>query len=183
MSQNNEPTCGTDCNSILPSAHYDFCKPTLAFGEVEMIYLAAGNAQCFTDWGLPTEWLARISDTLTGIDNIRRFAVIGDQPEGANDEIMISLGRKVYTPKTFTLNLEIEDVDTLNYDFMRYLECNETVKLWYKAGNYLFGGNCGLDVQIKANYRIERGRKTLHKITIVPTWENDFSPERVTSPI
>jgi len=183
MSTNTSPTCGTDCNSLLPSDHYDFCKPTLQFGEIEMVYLAAGNAECFSDWTLPTEWLARISDAAVGVDYIRRFAVIGDMPAGSNDEIMISLGRKVYTPKTFNLNLDIEDVDDLNYTFMRYLECNETVKCWFKAGNVLFGGNCGLDVNINANYTIERGRKTLHKITLAVTWEEDFSPQRCTSPI
>ena len=183
MSANLTPTCPTNCNSLLPSDHYDFCKPTLNFGEIEMIYLAPGNAECFTDWALPTEWLARISDTAVGINYIRRFAVIGDQPAASNEEIPISLGRKVFTPKTFTLNLDIDDTDDLNYAFFRTLECNEVVKLWYKAGNELFGGNCGLDVSINANYTIERGRKTLHKIIFTVTWEDDFSPERVTSPI
>lgn len=183
MSTNIDPTCGTGCSSVLPSDHYDFCKPKLVFGEIEMLYLAAGAAECFTDWTLPTEWLARISDNSVDINSIRRFACIGDMPAASNDEMLISLGRKVYTPKTFTLNLDIEDVDDLNYSFMRYLECNETIKCWFKAGTELFGGTCGLDVNIKPNYTIERGRKTLHKITLQVNWEHTYSPQRCTSPI
>lgn len=183
MSTNNVPTCPTDCNSLLPVNSYDICKQTIATGEIERIYLANGNAECFTDWASSVEWLARISETSMDPDAIRQFRGIGDLPAAANDETEISLGQKYYGEKTFTVNFDIEDVSAENYAFLRYLECQTTVKLWFESGGYLFGGNCGEDVNINVNYQIERGQKTLHHIMMVITWDNAFSPERTVSPI
>ena len=183
MSTNNVPSCPTGCNSNLPENTYDFCVQHIVTGEVEEVFLARGDAECFTDWTLPGEWAARISEDSLDPNAIRRFRGIGDFPAGANETIDISLCQKYYTEKTFTLNFDVEDVSDENYAFMRSLECNQVVKGWFAAGGKLFGGNCGLDVSVGANYVIERGCKTLHKIMLVFTWDSQFSPERCTNPI
>jgi len=182
MSTNNIPSCPTDCTSVLPSNEYNYCTPAIATGEIERAYLASADAECFTDWTSITEWTARISETSTDPDTIRRFRVVGELPEGTGDEVLISLGQKYFTEKTFVVNIETEDVSDTNYTFMRWLECQQTIKLWFEAGGKLFGGNCGLDVNVKPNYKIEKGRKTLHKIMMVFTWDSKFSPERTDSP-
>ena len=183
MSTNNTPTCPTGCTSLLPENTYDFCVQTIITGEIERIYLANGDAECFTDWTTSTEWTARISEDSGDPDAIRQFRGIGDLPVGTNDETDISLGQKYYGEKSFVVNFDIEDCSESNYSFMRFLECQATIKMWFEAGGYLFGGNCGLDVNINANYQIERGQKTLHHIMLVITWDNDFSAERCASPI
>jgi hypothetical protein len=183
MSTNNKPVCPDGCESNLPENTYNFCKQAIETGEVEEVFLARGDAECFTDWKLPGEWAARISMDSLAPAAIRRFRGIGDFPAGASDAIDISKAQKFYTEKTFTLNFDVEDVSDENYEFMRSMECNNVVKGWFAAGTKLFGGNCGLDVSVGANYVIERGQKTLHKIMLVFTWNDQFSPERTSNPI
>jgi hypothetical protein len=183
MSTNVNPVCPDDCTSTLAENTYNYCTQHIVTGEVDHVFLAAGDAECFTDWTLPGEWAARISPDSLDPDAIRRFRGIGDLPEGASDEVEISLCQKWQSEKTFTLNFDIEDVSDENYNFMRTLECNNVMKGWFSSGGKLFGDNCGIDVSVKANYKIDRGCKTLHKILLVFTWDNQFHPARCTNPI
>lgn len=183
MSTNQNPSCPAGCDSVLLENTYDYCVQTIVTGEVSEVFLGNGNSQCFTNWKLPGEWAARISTTSTDPDAIRRFRGKGTLPEGTADEVEISLCQKWYSEKTFTLPFEIEDVSDENYEFMRSLECNNILKGWFASGGYLFGGNCGLSVSVKANYKIDAGCKTLHKIMLTFSWENQFSPERCLNPI
>lgn len=183
MSTNLNPACPENCDSLLPENTYNICKQNIASGEIGRIYLANGNAECFTDWTALPEWLARISEDSLDPDAIRQFRGIGDFPAGSNDEVVISLGQKYYGEKTFVVNFDIEDVSDENYNFLRVLECQNTVKMWFEAGGFLFGGNCGIDVNINANYVIERGQKSLHHIMLVISWDYNYHPERTASPI
>lgn len=183
MSTNVNPVCPTGCDSLLPINTYDECKQNIITGEIEKIYLASGAAECFSDWTLPTEWLNRISETSLDVNSIRMFRGIGDLPAATNEETIISLGQKYYGEKTFVINFDIEDCSDDNYEFLRYLECQTTVRFWFEAGGYLWCGNCGELVNINANYQIERGQKTLQHIMLVISWDNDFHPQRVISPL
>ncbi len=109
--------------------------------------------------------------------------MIGDLPPAETDEIEISLGRKIQTPATFTVNYEIDDVTQDNYDFMRWLECNTVFKIWYSANEVIFGGNEGIEVNLQGKYQIERGQKSVQKIVGTAKWENKFSPVRTTNPM
>ncbi|MFH0864769.1 MAG: hypothetical protein V1904_01140 [Bacteroidota bacterium] len=183
MSQNLDPTCPQGCVGAPAENTFDYCKQTIVTGEVGLVFLAGGAAQCFTDWTQLGEWATRISETSMDPDAIRRFRGVGDAPGGTSDAVDISLCQKYYPEKTFTLNFDVEDVSQENYDFMRQVECNQLLKGWYAAGGYLFGGNCGVDVSIGVNYVIERGCKTLHKIKFIFSWEHQFSPQRTVNPI
>lgn len=183
MSANNTPTCPTDCTSLLPVNTYDVCKQDIYTGEIERIFLATVDAECFTDWTLPTEWTARISETSLDPDAIRMFRGIGDFPVATNDETEISLGQKYFTEKTFVVNFDVEDCSSDNYNFMRQTECQFTMRLWWEAAGLLFGGNCGVLVNVNANYNVERGQKTLHHIMFTFTWDDNYHPERCASPV
>lgn len=183
MSTNNTPTCPTGCSSLLPANHYDLCDQDIHTGEIQHIYFANVDAECFTDWTVSTEWLARISADSLDPDAIRRFRGSGDLPVAAQDTIDISLCQKFYTDKTFTINFSVEDTHEDNYNFLRTLECNTTLKMWFATDDLMFGGNCGEEVNVSANYKIDRGCKTLHYIELVITWDNKFSSERCVNPL
>ena len=183
MSSNVNPVCPTGCVGVPAENTYNFCTQTIVTGEVDHVFLSAGDAECFTNWALPGEWAVRISEDSLDPDTIRRYRGKGTLPEGTQDEVEISLFQKWYSEKTFVLPFEVEDVSDENYEAMRTMECNNLLKGWFSAGGYLFGGNCGLDVSIKANYKIDAGCKTLHKIMLSFTWESQFSPQRTPNPI
>lgn len=184
MSQEN-PTCATGCDSKLPEVSFDYCSPTVEFGEIDKIYVMARSGSPLLDWESLTEWNERLAlDPSVTEDAIIELHVAGDQPLPESDEIIISLDRKIQTPKTFTLNIDIDDLTDENYQFMRWLECNTIVRAWYSAKDVLFGNNAGIDnVNVKLGYKIDRGQKVPQMISGTVSWEGEFSPNRITNPL
>lgn len=172
------PDCPTGCNSILPQASSDLCDPKVLFGEIEKIYISSGDSSAFSDWTDIDEWTARInnSDT-TSIDSIREFHVIADLPQATADELTISLGRKVFTPATHTINFDIDDISAENYEFGRTTSCNVLFRVWFGTKSKLFGGNDGILANVNIRPVIERGIKSINKLVGTVSWEYQFSPE------
>ena len=108
------PICPQGCDFQLPSLNFDFCSPEVSFGEITHIYLAAGDAEPFTD--------EERMDRVTMVDAIRDLAVVADLPAASAEEIVISLNRKIFSPAEHVINVEIDDV-VRNYDFPFHL-CN-----------------------------------------------------------
>lgn len=184
MSTNLNPTCPTNCVFVLPVNTFDFCRSDIHTGEIEILYMAAPDAECFTDVSNLAEWTTRLSATSLDPDAIRRFRVIGNMPAGTSSPVPISLGQTYYPEKERTMSIMLEDNSQENYDFMRYLECQFTVKIWAQtAGGDLFGGDCGIDVNIEPAYTIEDGQGSIHKQVWNITWKSKFSPNREVSPL
>ena len=183
MSVNN-PTCPSGCSSYLVDVDFDYCNPDIQFGEIDHIYVMADDGSNLLDWTSLSVWNARLAlDPTTDTDAIIELDVIGDLPPAEQEELEISLGRKIQSPSTFMVNYEIDDVSDDNYDFMRWLECNTRFKVWYSANEVIFGGNTGIQADMTGKYQIERGQKSLQKIVGAVKWESKFSPERTTNPM
>lgn len=176
------PVCGTSCESTVPVVDFDLCSPKIFFGEIEHIYIAAGDAAPFTDFEDLAEWTARVSETSVDPDAIRDFFVVADLPAASADEIIISLGRKVYSPATHTINVDIDEVSDENYEFGRTTSCNQRYKVWFSTESHLFGGNDGIDATVNLRPVIERGQKSINKLMGTVTWEAQFSPQRGDNP-
>lgn len=184
MSTNTVPSCPDNCTFQLPEATFNFCKSDIHTGEIETLYLASSDAECFTDWSSLAEWTTRLSNTSLDPDAIRRLRCIGTLPAGTSSPVTISLGQTFNPEKDRTATITIEDCSDENFDFMRFLECQFTVKAWFQtAGGDLFGGDCGVDVNIDPNYIIEEGQGSIHHITFTLTWKAKFTPDRIVSPL
>lgn len=183
MSVNTTPNCPTGCTGILPQLDFNYCDPVLGFGEITHVFLASVDAECFTDVTSLAEWLARLSNTSADPDAIRFLHVKADKPVAEREEQEISLGRKVKSPGTYTLNIDVDDVSELNYEFMRTSQCNVQFRMWFVADHYLFGGVCGITVNLNLDYVIERGTKAIHKIMGTAKWDAKFDPERDENPL
>lgn len=183
MSTNTVPVCPSGCYSIMPYLDFSFCSPENAFGEITHIFLASSGAKCFSNWLSLAEWTARLDNDSASIDAIRFMHVKADLPAGSRDLIETSLGRKSKTPSAYVINLDIDDVSDLNYDFMRLSQCNTQFKMWYVTNDYIFGGVCGIDVLLNLDYKIDRGSKTIQLITGTITWEDPYAAERGDNPL
>ena len=176
------PTCPTGCSSILPIVSFDICDPKVGFGEIETIMMSSGDADPFTDWTNLAEWTARVDNTdIVDTNKIRKFDVVADLPAAAADEIIISKGRKVYSPATHTINVDIDDITAENYEFARTTSCNVQFRVWFFTKSYMFGGNDGILANVTLRPVIERGQKSINKLSGTITWEAQFSPERADS--
>lgn len=180
MSVNN-PTCPTGCSSVLPDVSFDVCSPNVSFGEIQKIFIAMADAEPFTDWTNLSQWEAALALPTNDPDAIRELNVSADLPAPAVEEIVISLGRKIKSPATHTINVDIDDLSDENYEFARTTSCNSQFKMWFMTSDYMYGGNDGITVNIDLRPVIERGIKSLNKLTGTITWEAKFSPERATS--
>ena len=178
------PTCPDGCTGGVPAVDFDWCVPKIHYGEILKIYIMAASGDPFVDWTDLAEWTPRLDDTTTPSANfIRTLTVSADLPVPEQTEITISGNRKVYSPKDFVINVDIDDVTDLNYEFMRTMECGVTVRIWYATEDLIFGGNDGIEAYVKFGYLIERGSDSVHKISGTITWESQFSPERETNPM
>lgn len=176
-------TCPVDCVNYLPPFDMKVCDPNVDFGQIDRIYLT-GQGNCLSDWTDPAEWATRLDNATEDDDTLIRFLhVAGDQPAAESTETTISLCRVVYSPKKFTINFDIDETNITNNDAMRLLECNSTLTMWFVAGQYLYGGTCGIDVNIVLNNVIPRGCDTLNLISGTAKWQNKFSPEKILNPL
>jgi hypothetical protein len=178
------PGCPLNCSDfVLPQAEADECAPDWSFGQIDHIYMAPQDAPAFTNYGSLAEWTTRLSNTSFDANAVRFFHVIGDMPEAETSEIQISLDRMIQVQKTFVINARTEETGSLNHEFLRFLECGVFVRIWWTAGNkYIYGGNDGIEVSVKANEIIPESREELITIQFTFTWKSKHSPERTTSP-
>lgn len=176
------PTCPTGCESLVPEVDFDTCAPKISFGEIEHIYVAAGDAAAFTDVEDLSEWTTRISEDGVDPDAIRDLHVMADLPAATADEIVITLGRKIYSPATHIINVTIDDISDENYEFARATSCNTSYRVWFATESHIYGGNDGILANINLRPVIETGQKSINKLMGTVQWEHQFSPERHTNP-
>lgn len=179
------PTCPTGCNSQINPMTQDPCAPLVSIGELNRLYVMAAGGAILTTWGtagLAAELLGRIDNTASTVDSIVEIIMSGDVPAAAGDMIEIADNKKHYLPKTHTINFQIDDVNQTVHDFLRYMECNQVVKLWYANPDFIWGGNDGIEINMQMNDVVERGSKGRYSIQGVITWEAKFTPERTDNP-
>ena len=176
--------CPNNCETELPEVRFSKCSPTIVLSEIVRIFLGKQSTEPFTDWKSATEWTTRLSENGTTANAIRPLTVIADKPAGSPVVKEISNGRKYNLRKDFTINIEIDDVSSENYEFMRVTQCGGEYKLWFEtAGGRLYGGNEGIDASLVLDNVLGRGKDEIEKITGTASWDDKFSPEMCTSPI
>lgn len=177
------PTCPTGCDFNPPVVNFDYCAPTVAYGEIKHLYIRAVESSGLTDWTDATEWTGLISNDGTAGGEIRDLVVIASKPEPESNEIEMSLKRKIHPPKKHTITGRIDEVSDENYEMLRTLECGGTWLVWYSTGEYMYGGNDGIEAQIVMNEIIPESTDELVHFAFTVSWESKFAPERIANPL
>lgn len=117
---------------------------------------------------------------------IRRLKVIdAEKPKGtlnyknnrAGDSA--KLGR---SPRQITGIID-DDSDEM-YELMRSLQCNGNIKMWYKAGKHIYGGQDGINAVIKPTYGIVNDTNGLaHSWSFAIDWTSKCEEPRFVSAI
>lgn len=175
------PTCPANCGSVLPDTLFNVCNPAVGFGEIQSIFIGLATADPFTDWTDLTQWETALALATSEVNALRELVVSGDLPLPATEEIVISKGRKVYSPATRSINFDIDDISEANYEFARTTSCNIQFRIWFMTPTWMFGGNDGILAMVHFEPVIERGIKSLNKLTGTITWEAQFAPQRAES--
>lgn len=195
-----EIVCATDCETeVLPVVSFDDCNPEINKSEITRIFIALPSAADFTDEGDPTEWAARLSQTAvppvgdptTPVkDLIRELTVIADKPAPTDTTYAASNNRTITIDRPRLVNITIDDTTDDNYELMRRTECGNglSVKVWYIAGGYLYGGKKGVMGAggkfpiLKLQQPLDRGVDAVATIAGTLSWNNLKSEARVLSP-
>lgn len=176
-----EIICPVDCESILPDVEFSVCAPEINLGEITDIYLGnPGNP--LTDENSATEWATRMAAVdETKIINLK---VMADLPLPEVSEIDISGKRKVTGDKSYTINLDIDETNQTNYEFMRATSCATKKTAWYKTtSGKLYGGATGIDGTLRLDEIIPRSSKEVTKFTGTFKWDSKTAPCRTDSVI
>ena len=177
------PDCPVDCTGILEAVSFNDCAPEVHFGEIAKLYLWVDSATppfaSQAQFDSAVHWATHLSQSGNAVDDIREFTVIGEQPEPEQTETPISGDRTVIGWKKFTLNLEIDETNEINYNFLLASECNGKYKAVYETGDgIMYGGYLGLDVSLKMNQVIPKTRQEVVKIMVKVTWTSKNHPFR-----
>ena len=177
-------TCPEGCEGLLPEVKFDECNPEVNGSEIRAIYVGKKNIEPFTDWTQLSEWTQRLSQDGSDNNAIRKLVVTADKPAPTVNEINISNGRRIVKSKSHVLNVDIDETNDTNYEFMRKLECSGQAKFWYETeAGKLYGGNEGIDGSISLSDVLGRGENAIELLQGQVTWNDKFHPERTDSPM
>jgi hypothetical protein len=181
------PECPTTCAGGLGIVEFNDCAPEIHYGEITRLYLWALDDVPFAtheEFSTMSHWNNHLNNddvapTTPVNQPIRYMTVIGDMPEPEQTETPISGDRIVYGFKKFVLNLEIDETNEHNYEFLLLSECGGKYKAVFEtADGMVYGGWQGLEVTLKMNQVIPRERTAVVKIMLRVTWTSRTHPLR-----
>lgn len=175
------PTCPTDCLGELPEVSFSECAPEINNAQIRKIYIA-NIGYGFNDVTDGAEWAARLAMT-NNPAAIRELTVVGDKPKPEASEKKISGDRTIKGRKTHTVNIEIDETNTINYEAMRILECGKAYLMWYADEKYVYGGNAGIKCSINLDHIIDKDSGNIQYISGEAKWSSQSHPDRVANPI
>ena len=168
----------------LPKVKADFCAPDLNFGQVTDIWLGY-DTNPFDDWTDLEEWTTRVDNaTLADLTKIRHLHVIGDKPAAERTKIDFSQNRSTYTVPNHTVNVRVDETHDDNYALVQWLDAHagQTIRVWYAAGKYIYGGNEGVPANLGLNDVIPESDEELNVFQGAITWQANH-PDRILNPM
>lgn len=178
------PTCPEDCSSNLPIVSFNRCAPEINAGQLAKIrFSTVGNP--LANWANEVEWDSRLDNDDAGAAAIRTLMGIGDWPIPESEEREISLGRKVYGKRKFTINFRVDETNDTNHSAFRTMQCNTgNYLIWPETRDgKLWGGSEGIEAKIKVDQVVPEAYTEIITYQLTITWEAQFMPERISSPI
>jgi hypothetical protein len=170
--------CPTGCSSAKLEPLFDDCTPSLKFGEIQEIAVAANDFAGFTDITNLTEW-----DSHIAAGDIEILTVKGTMGEPDREEYEGPKGRTFNGQPTFEVPFEIWDITDENWEMMRQTYCNTQHKVWLLTKDYCMGGIEGLEnAAIKMHVTIDEGFTSVNKIIGSVKFKADTVPEKTVNP-
>jgi hypothetical protein len=201
MSQlNNEfcPSCPTDCGEFTLPSFSDACfsQASIEESEIVEIFLSEPSNTLgipknpitgHTVTGLPADATINEAAILSWIDTknnstagaLRSIKGIGDKPAATGTDVTGPEGVIIQIDKTHPINFDILTMDNLNYEAVRWLQCNPTLHLWFRTKKYLYGGENGMIATVRnADHILARGQGSIGVSTLVFEFKSTCAPIR-----
>lgn len=179
-----DPICPENCLDQLPSLSVASCNPVLKRSAIQKLYIGKANTAPFSNWAVPTEWTTRLSNSSTNDDAIRFLLGTGSLPAGTPQTVTYQVNKIRQVGNQRTLQFIVEEANPTIHEFLRQLECGGEYRVWFETiGGNLYGGNEGVLVQIAPSLILNSGAADIEQRQFDLSWDGQFTPEMVTSPI
>ncbi len=169
-----------DCSSFaLPDVLFQTCAAAYNAHESEITDIWLVETTDGIANSLPVTWYDTADWDTTGFTGAQHLTVIGDKPLSAVSEIIVARKWVKTTRRTHTLNADITDMPLENYNFIRAVQLQPTIAMWFKTmDGYIFGGANGVVADVKnAGNILGRGDGTLLTGQMEIEWDCDCDPE------
>lgn len=171
--------CPDDCSTELPPVVFSLCSPEINYGQIARMFLC-NPGYPLNNENDPVEWQARMD--VNDATKIIALTVVGDKPPAESNEIEISRGRIEHGAKKHTINVDIDETNDTNYEFMRKMECGKSYVMWYETyGGQLYGGRFGCLGSFKLNDNIPKALQDINTFVGAYVWKSKFHPCRTRS--
>lgn len=178
-----DPTCPTGCGSAQPTMSFTKCNPIHYAAGIGWLYIG-GIGNSLTDVTSAAEWAAKISNSSSASSAIREMIIMGSKPKPESQKVTLGYGLVVPGKKKHTIPFKVMQANLTNIAMVRAFECGGTVLGWYETtSNILFGGDHGIEGTIEADVVIDEDSGQVIRIEGIFSFELQYSPEAVLSPI
>lgn len=113
----------------------------------------------------------------TGV-GVRHLITIGDKPASEIVEVSLAKRQTKVSERKHILNIDVTDMSIPNYDFIRGLQFQPSLVIWYRdIDGYMYGGSDGIycDVQNAGNIA-NRGEGGLLTGQVILSWTKLCDP-------
>lgn len=182
------PSPCADCDDSLPALPSAAACEEINTSLIEEIYIAKKGAAVFTDWTDDSEWTARLSQTDAGADKIRLFqSYKATKPEVEPQFRTSQSGGKYAAPVGRTIDAYDDDASVEKHTWhknMNGCDGGRQVRVWFKAGKYLYGGNKGI-IAVWSSYHgiTDSTDKPTEGWRIKLSYDAKCEPDKCISPI
>lgn len=153
------------CTTTLPAVSFNDNCQTIKRGQIYKLFVTRATAEDeLTDVEDLSEWTGRLDQDATvdvGAAPIREFSGIGSLAAGEVTDIEIPLGQTYSFTGNQPLTFKVMDLTAENIAAAIAYRDAGTVqaKIWFQNDDLLWGGNSGIDGQLRANVVIPEGRQ------------------------
>lgn len=174
-----EVICPENCQAPLPPFVFTDCNPDTFLSELEWLAVKRPGSNPISNVGSPTEWQARVNNAGSGAQAIRLIRITGDMPAPTENEVVISGQRRIVLSRIYTVNFDVDELNDVNYESLRQLQCGGKVDFAYVTlSGHIFGGGKFINAAIKLSPINERGETSFQKFSGTLTWTSKFAPPR-----
>jgi len=177
------------CTVTLPAVSFDDSCQTIKRGQVFKVYMTRPTAvDELTDVTSLVEWEGRLDqdDAVSAANTackIRELSGIGAWAEGEVTDIDIPLDQIYSLSGNKVLTFKVMDLTTANYAAAIAYRAAGTsqVKIWTEQDDTIFGGDAGINCNVRADIIVPEGRTEPQYINFTFTTKNSLN-EVTTSP-
>lgn len=179
----------TFCTCVTCDTEFDYpvfdsdqnCTGDVSMSQVCGILLKPEGATAPTDWTSKTDWEAVVDNSDTSNSFVKYLSGVGAVPLPEKTTITVAKGYEITTIREYTLQLEVFNLSSTQYESLRKYQCNPTsYTFWIEnIGEHIFGGSTGIaPISTDVDFPLLGGENDTEKAILTIKWRAKCDPER-----